>query len=50
MIAPSVVYRLFPPVDWLIVLDQGRIAAVGPKDKVLEALQRKAKSASQETV
>jgi ATP-binding cassette subfamily C protein LapB len=37
-------------VDRLIVFDQGRIAADGPKDKVLEALQRKAKAAGPETV
>ena len=35
-------------VDRLIVLDQGRIAADGPNDKVLEDLQRKAKAAGQE--
>lgn len=43
-------YSLLSLVDRLIVLDQGRIAADGPKDKVLEALQRKAKAAGPETV
>lgn len=43
-------YSLLSPVDRLIVLDQGRITADGPKDKVLEALQRKAKAVGQETV
>jgi ATP-binding cassette subfamily C protein LapB len=43
-------YSLLSLVNRLIVLDKGRIAADGPKDKVLEALQRKAKAAGQETI
>ncbi len=43
-------YSLLSLIDRLIVLDQGRIAADGPKDKVLEALQRKAQAAGQEPV